>query len=289
MDRALVFGTRCQGFESLRACHQNGGCNCIRRYSSPLSPQPSQQNPLSITKLPLDNRTFVLYSAIRHEFSEIISQNIADVIPSIPIGILGITLNRPPDRLKGDCINTDSAGANRPTGSPHNADTWNNTKVARAKTGERSVEGLTMAYKRRTLEMEADKIQAVLARHNVSGRVRGGIVMPRFVRFELMTELGTRVNKVAALAEEIAMALDKREARVYRNGGEINVEASPQTVAGTPAEALPALPPPPPVTAVLGVEGNGTPLLLRITARRSPMCWWSAPPDQARPRSRWRC
>ena len=124
-----------------------------------------------------------------------------------------------------------------------------------------------MAYKRRTLEMEADKIEAVLARHNVGGRVRGGVVTPRFVRFELMTEMGTRVNKVAALAEEIAMALDKREARVYRNGGEINVEVSrPKPSPVRLLRLCRQLSSPPPVTAVLGVEGNGTPLLLRITA-----------------------
>lgn len=124
-----------------------------------------------------------------------------------------------------------------------------------------------MAYKRRTLEMEADKIEAVLARHNLSGRVRGGVVTPRFVRFELTTELGTRVNRVAALAEEIAMALNQREARVYRNGGEINVEVSrPKPSPVRLLRLCRQLPPPPPMTAVLGVEGNGTPLLLRITA-----------------------
>ena len=124
-----------------------------------------------------------------------------------------------------------------------------------------------MAYKRRTLEMEADKIEAVLARHNVSGRVRGGVVTPRFVRFELTTELGTRVNRVAALAEEIAMALNQREARIYRSGGEINVEVSrPKPSPVRLLRLCRQLPPPPPVTAVLGVEGNGTPLLLRLTA-----------------------
>ncbi len=124
-----------------------------------------------------------------------------------------------------------------------------------------------MAYKRRTLEMEADKIEEVLARHNVSGRVRGGVVTPRFVRFELMTEVGTKVNRVAALAEEIAMALEQREARIYRNGGEINVEVSrPKPSPVRLLRLCRRLPPPPPVTAVLGVEGNGTPLLLRIAA-----------------------
>jgi S-DNA-T family DNA segregation ATPase FtsK/SpoIIIE len=124
-----------------------------------------------------------------------------------------------------------------------------------------------MAYRRRTLEMEADKIEEVLARHNVSGRVGGGVVTPRFVRFELLTEMGTRVNRVAALAEEIAMALEKRDARIYRSGGKINVEVSRPKP--SPVRLLPLcrrLPAAPPVTAVLGVEGNGTPLLLRIAA-----------------------
>jgi S-DNA-T family DNA segregation ATPase FtsK/SpoIIIE len=124
-----------------------------------------------------------------------------------------------------------------------------------------------MAYKRRTLEMEADRIEEVLARHNVGGRVSGGIVTPRFVRYELMTEVGTRVNKVAALAEEIAMALEQREARIYRNGGAINVEVSrPKPSPVRLLRLCRRLPSPPPVTAVLGVEGNGTPLLLRLAA-----------------------
>jgi len=124
-----------------------------------------------------------------------------------------------------------------------------------------------MAYRKRTLEMQADRIEAVLARHKVAGRVNGGTVTPRFVRFQLTTQMGTKVNKVAALAEEIALALGMREARVYRQGGTINVEV-PRTHAA-PVRLLPLcsrLTTVPATTAVLGLEANGTPLLLRLTA-----------------------
>jgi S-DNA-T family DNA segregation ATPase FtsK/SpoIIIE len=127
--------------------------------------------------------------------------------------------------------------------------------------------GDIMAYRRRTLETQADMIEEVLARHKVKSRVKGGTVTPRYVRFQLVTQMGVRVNKVASLAEEIALALGKREARIYRQGASINVEvprSQPEPIrllrlAGRLAT-------PPPVTAVLGVEENGTPLLLRLSA-----------------------
>jgi S-DNA-T family DNA segregation ATPase FtsK/SpoIIIE len=121
--------------------------------------------------------------------------------------------------------------------------------------------------RRRTLEMQADCIEAVLARHKVAGRVKGGVVTPRYVQFQVATEIGAKVNKVASLAEEIAMALGKREARIYRKGSTINVEV-PRTRT-EPVRLLPLcsqLASVPPFTAVLGVEESGTPLLLRLTA-----------------------
>lgn len=124
-----------------------------------------------------------------------------------------------------------------------------------------------MAYRRRTLEMQANQIEAVLARHKVPGRVEGGVVTPRFVRFQIATDMGNKISKVTGLADEIALALDKREARVYRDGGSIQVEV-PRSHAA-PVRLLPLcghLDAVPPVTAVLGLEQNGTPLLLRLAS-----------------------
>jgi len=124
-----------------------------------------------------------------------------------------------------------------------------------------------MAYRRRTLELQADQIDAVLARNKVPGRVQGGEVTPRFIRFQIVTELGAKVNKVSGLADEIAMALNKREARVYREGGAIQVEVPRAKM--EPVRLLPLcrrVSLIPPVPAILGLEQNGTPLLLRLPA-----------------------
>jgi hypothetical protein len=124
-----------------------------------------------------------------------------------------------------------------------------------------------MGNRSRTLEMQADRIEAVLARHRVQARVEGGTVTPRFIRFRLVADGSTRVNKITALADEIAMELDRREARVYREGAAIQVEvprAQPAPVRLLPlCDGFAATPP---LTAVLGLEQNGTPLLLRLPA-----------------------
>jgi S-DNA-T family DNA segregation ATPase FtsK/SpoIIIE len=124
-----------------------------------------------------------------------------------------------------------------------------------------------MAYRRRTLNMQADTIEAVMARHKVAGRVKGGVVTPRFVQFQISTEVGAKVKQVTNLADEFALALGKREARVYRKDGAINVEIPRAEV--EPVRLLPlcsCLATVPAFAAVLGVEEDGTPLLIRLTA-----------------------
>ncbi len=124
-----------------------------------------------------------------------------------------------------------------------------------------------MAARRRMLEAQADRIELVLARNKVNGRVRGGAVTPRTVRFEVVTDMGVRVDKVRQLADEIAMSLNKREARVYRDGSTIQVEVPREQI--EPVRLLPLcrrLHDPPPATGLLGVDPDGAPLLLRLPA-----------------------
>ena len=77
---------------------------------------------------------------------------------------------------------------------------------------------------RLTLERQADVIETVLAAHKIDGRVWGGTVTPRFVRYDLTAKLGTRLQKVLALRDEIAISLGVAEIRLYRKGGAIRVE-----------------------------------------------------------------
>jgi S-DNA-T family DNA segregation ATPase FtsK/SpoIIIE len=71
--------------------------------------------------------------------------------------------------------------------------------------------------KRKTLEFQADQIEMVLARHKVPGRVTGGLVSPRWVKFDVLPTLGARVSKVKGLAEELALALGADACRVARH------------------------------------------------------------------------
>jgi S-DNA-T family DNA segregation ATPase FtsK/SpoIIIE len=120
---------------------------------------------------------------------------------------------------------------------------------------------------RRRLDMQADRIEAVLASHKVAGRVWGGTVTPRFIRFQVTTGADTKVAKVTGLAEEIALSLGVASARVYRQNGAIQVEVPrEQPAAVRLAVLVEGLAKVPAVTAVLGVEENGTPLLLRLTS-----------------------
>lgn len=124
-----------------------------------------------------------------------------------------------------------------------------------------------MTMTKQLLNLQADRIESVLARHKVIGRVMGGIVTPRFIQFQVATDLYARVSKVTALSEEIALALGCRAVRVYRQHEKIHVEVPHDSP--TPVRLLPLcqrLPNAPPATAVLGVDESGSPLLLRLTA-----------------------
>jgi S-DNA-T family DNA segregation ATPase FtsK/SpoIIIE len=125
---------------------------------------------------------------------------------------------------------------------------------------------------RRELHFQADRIEMVLASHKVPARVTGGTVTPRLVRYHISTPLGVKVRQVAGLAEEIALSLGAPTCRVYRHQGQVEVEVprdegqvvhmlrlcqrlaqGPQGRSSVPAH-----------TAVLGLDHEGIPLLVRL-------------------------
>ena len=119
--------------------------------------------------------------------------------------------------------------------------------------------------RRMRLEYQADRLEATLASHKVRTRVAGGTVTPRFVRFDLLPEPGTRIQRIAALAEEMALSLNASTCRVFRRGGRVQVEVpreDPRQVRFAPLCArlrqIPAC------TALLGLDEEGVPVLLRL-------------------------
>ncbi|MSP12719.1 MAG: hypothetical protein EXR62_07140, partial [Chloroflexi bacterium] len=81
-----------------------------------------------------------------------------------------------------------------------------------------------VAAMHRQLDAQADRIEAVLAAHKVTARVQGGVVTPRLVRFRLQAAVGTRLQKVQTLSEELACALGAPDCRVVRRGAFLDVE-----------------------------------------------------------------
>lgn len=119
--------------------------------------------------------------------------------------------------------------------------------------------------RRMRLEYQADCIEATLASHKVRGRVTGGMVTPRFVRFDLIPEPGTRIRRIQSLAEEIALSLNAPTCRIVRRGGVVQVEVPRQRPRRVSFTSLcTRLPRVPPATALLGVDEDAVPVLLRL-------------------------
>ncbi len=118
---------------------------------------------------------------------------------------------------------------------------------------------------RRLLEYQANQIEMVLSSHRVPSRVSGGTVTPRFVQFQVQPALGIKLSRIQGLAEEIALSLGASSCRIYRRGGVINVEVprlNSEIVGLLPlCRRLPEVAP---CTAVLGIDEEGVPVLLRL-------------------------
>lgn len=120
----------------------------------------------------------------------------------------------------------------------------------------------------RRLELHCDAIEQTLAQHDVRLCVTGGKIHPRFITFQCLLELGQKVGDVRRRADEVALALNAPGVRIARTRGEVVIQVprdDPQPVLLLPL--LDRLDNIPPLTAVLGLSTEGSPLLLNL---RSP-------------------
>lgn len=116
-------------------------------------------------------------------------------------------------------------------------------------------------------EMQAARIEATLGAHKVPGRVWQATVTPRFVRFDVTTVMGTKVSRVTGLEDELAMALGASAVRINRDGGVLHIEvprADAKRIVALRALLDKITTTIPPVAPVLGIDENGTPLILRL-------------------------
>jgi S-DNA-T family DNA segregation ATPase FtsK/SpoIIIE len=120
-------------------------------------------------------------------------------------------------------------------------------------------------YMRRVLEYQADQIEMVLTSHRVPGRVTGGVVTPRWVSYQVVPEITTKVSRIIALSEELALRLGAQCVRVSRQGPAVQVDVPRED--GQVVRLINLcrrLREIPRQTAVLGLDETGVPLLLRL-------------------------
>jgi S-DNA-T family DNA segregation ATPase FtsK/SpoIIIE len=125
------------------------------------------------------------------------------------------------------------------------------------------------------LNLQADKIETILAAHHAPARVWGGRLTPRTVQFHLAPSATTKLNKLEALTEEVALALGVRSVRLTRTNGTLSIEvprsdsrlvtlselnqqlANDDSIHHALAIAG---------TTILGLDAEGVPLLLRLSS-----------------------
>ena len=117
------------------------------------------------------------------------------------------------------------------------------------------------------LEYQADQIEMVLASHRVPARVMGGMVTPRWIRYQTLPELTTKLSRINALAEEIALRLGAQSVRIARQGATVQIDV-PRTDAQTVQllSLCKKLTNVPRQSALLGLDESGLPLLLRLSS-----------------------
>ncbi len=120
---------------------------------------------------------------------------------------------------------------------------------------------------RRYLEAQADQVEAVLVAHRTPGRITGGTVGPRLIRFVLDPAPQTRLADVRALTEDLAIALKVESLRIDRTHEGIILEfPNPEPRPVTLTTLWPEVTPLPSTTALLGLTDDGAPLLARLSS-----------------------
>ena len=118
------------------------------------------------------------------------------------------------------------------------------------------------------LDRQAGTIEYVLHTHGIRARVDGGKLSPRLAHFHLVLPAGVNPTRLSPLVPEIAGALGVLSCRLAVTEGGVYLEAPrPDPI---PVRLLPLVQRVadvvPPATAALGLDTDGTPLLLRLNS-----------------------
>ena len=141
----------------------------------------------------------------------------------------------------------------------------------------KSIEHNFWSMENQLLNLQADKIESILAAHHAPAKVWGGRLTPRTIQFHLAPSATTKLNKLESLTEEVALALGVSAVRLTRTNGTLSIEVprsdSRVVTLGELNRRLDAEHDDSlhralavPGTTILGLDAEGVPLLLRLSS-----------------------
>lgn len=122
------------------------------------------------------------------------------------------------------------------------------------------------------LDRQANSIEYVLHTHGINARIDGGRLSPRLSHFHIVLPPGVRPTQLSSLVPEMTEALGVTTSRLAPEplGAGVGVYLEVPRPDPVPVRLLPLVQRVadvvPPLTATLGLDTEGTPLLLRLNA-----------------------
>lgn len=116
------------------------------------------------------------------------------------------------------------------------------------------------------LEIQSRQIENVLTKHDISAHVAGGYVQPRFIRFDLASQMGYGLEKLRQIKNELLSALGATDGELlpHANGWELHISRKDNAPV-TLLDLLTITPDLKPMTAILGLDEHGRPLCCELS------------------------
>lgn len=121
------------------------------------------------------------------------------------------------------------------------------------------------------LEIQSRRIENVLSKHDVAARVAGGFVQPRWIRFDLAAHVGSSLDRLREIKQELLTALGASDGELapHAGGWQLHV-ARTEDAPVSLLDLMTITPSLPPLTLLLGLDEHGRALHWQLSPDELP-------------------
>ncbi len=121
------------------------------------------------------------------------------------------------------------------------------------------------------LEIQSRRIENVLSKHDLAARVAGGFVQPRWIRFDLAAHVGSSLDRLREIKQELLTALGASDGELapHAGGWQLHV-ARTEDAPVSLLDLMTITPSLPPLTLLLGLDEHGRALHWQLSPDELP-------------------